>query len=95
MPRSGKHATPRPAPPWAKTAAPARPDPKKFQHCPAPKILLECSGARLGANVPTSPKGFVDQKLLSSIFYRTQVSLGFDLWVGFSLSPSETFCRLN
>ena len=26
----------RPAPPRAKMAAPARPDPEKFQHCPAP-----------------------------------------------------------
>ena len=35
--------TPRPAPPRAKMAAPARPDPEKFQHCPAPprkKIVL-------------------------------------------------------
>ena len=31
---------------------------------PGQKILIECSGA----NVPTSPKGFVNQKLLSSIF---------------------------
>ena len=33
----------RPAPPRAKMAAPARPDPEKFQHCPAPprkKIVL-------------------------------------------------------
>ena len=36
-------APPRPAPPRAKMAAPARPDPEKFQHCPAPprkKIVL-------------------------------------------------------
>ena len=35
--------TPRPAPPRAKMAAQARPDPEKFQHCPAPprkKIVL-------------------------------------------------------
>ena len=39
----GMRAPPRPAPPRAKMAAPARPDPEKFQHCPAPprkKIVL-------------------------------------------------------
>ena len=48
------------------TPRPALPRPQKFLTLPrpAPKILIECSGARFGANVPTSPKGFVNQKFL-------------------------------
>ena len=30
-----------------------------------------------------------------SVFYRTQVSLGSDLWVRFSLTHWDTFCKLN
>ena len=75
----------RPAPPRAKMAAPARPDPEKFQHCPAPprkKIVLprpenidRMFRGKVRGKCSYITKRFCESKTFEQYFFRTKGAL--------------------
>ena len=56
-------------------------------------ILYHSQGSKIFQLIIQSGQG-VTPPHQSQIFYRTQVSLGSDLWVRLSVTNSKTFCKL-